>query len=98
MKPYYKDEQAELFVGDSAQNIFVRDNSVDLVVTSPPYKEEDGFSIFKLTKTFQNVYSMLRNDSLFFLNFGHLQEDKFRPFEVCKSAMSVGFKLKDTIV
>jgi site-specific DNA-methyltransferase (adenine-specific) len=34
---------------------------------------------------------------LFFLNFGSLAEDKFRPFRVCQIAMGLGFKLNETI-
>jgi site-specific DNA-methyltransferase (adenine-specific) len=35
---------------------------------------------------------------LFFLNFGHLAEDKFRPFEVCREAILAGFNLNETFV
>ncbi len=36
--------------------------------------------------------------SLFFLNFGHLAEDKARPFKVMLEAKAVGFELNETIV
>jgi site-specific DNA-methyltransferase (adenine-specific) len=66
------------------------------VICSPPYKEKDGFCDF--IHIFTRLYNVLKDDSLFFLNFGHLKEDKFRPFEVCKTAISAGFELNDTIV
>lgn len=71
--------------------------SCDIAVTSPPYKEKDGYSEFLMVYTFIYLYSILKENSLFFLNFGHLAEDKFRPFKVCNLAMRQGFKLNDTI-
>lgn len=72
--------------------------SVDLVVTSPPYKNIDGYSDKLIFDCFTEVYRVLKNDSLCFVNFGHLAEDKFRPFRVCQILMEIGFNLKDTIV
>lgn len=70
----------------------------DVCITSPPYKEKDGYSDELMIHCFREVYRVLTDDSLFFLNFGHLAEDKFRPFRVCSYALGVGFKLNDTIV
>lgn len=74
------------------------ENSVDLCITSPPYKTEDGYNSDFLFSVFKNTYRVLKPNTLFFLNFGHLAEDKFRPFETCKVALNVGFKLNDTII
>ena len=70
----------------------------DICVTSPVYKNSDGFDIRKLEGVFREVFRVLKDDSLFMLNFGHLKEDKFRPFRVCQIAMDCGFQLADTIV
>jgi site-specific DNA-methyltransferase (adenine-specific) len=75
----------------------IPDRCIDLCVTSPPYKDADGYSDKLMIKCFAEVWRVLHNDSLFFLNFGHLAEDKFRPFRVCELAMWAGFKLNDTI-
>ena len=70
---------------------------VDVCVTSPPYKDSDGYTEELMTNVFTRVYRLLRDDGLFFLNFGHLVEDKFRPFRVCQLAMDRGFHLVETI-
>lgn len=74
------------------------DNSVDLIITSPPYKDVDGFSEDFIQQVFVELFSVCKNNSLFFLNFGHLAEDKFRPFKVCQLALNCGFELNDTII
>ncbi len=75
----------------------VPSDSIDMIVCSPPYKLEDGFNSFKLSNIFAQLYRVLKDNSLFWLNFGHLAENKFRPFEVCKMAIDCGFTLNDTI-
>ncbi len=43
------------------------------------------------------LYRIQKPNTLFFLNFGHLAEDKFRPFKVCNIALNVGYELNETI-
>ncbi len=76
----------------------VRSESVDLVVTSPPYKEEDGYSPQLMEDMIAEVWNALKPNSLFFINFGHLAEDKTRPFKVLFMAVSLGFQLAETFV
>lgn len=73
-------------------------SSVDLVISSPPYKNGDGWSEELMIGAFREVYRLLKPNTLFFLNFGHLAEDKFRPFRTCQIAMNMGFQLNETIV
>jgi len=75
----------------------VEPKSIDLVITSPPYKEKDGFSYKLMSDTFCKLFAVQKQNSLFFLNFGHLVEEKLRPFFVCDLAMSHGYKLNDSI-
>jgi site-specific DNA-methyltransferase (adenine-specific) len=75
----------------------IANNTVSLCVTSPPYKDSDGFKYELMTDVFTQLYRVLKPGSLFFLNFGALAEDKFRPFKVCEAAMGVGFRLNETI-
>jgi site-specific DNA-methyltransferase (adenine-specific) len=94
-------------VSDFCDNVYVvdcvkgmkdmPDESVDLCITSPPYKDSDGYSPNLMLDSFAEIYRVLKDSSLFFLNFGHLAEDKFRPFDVCDLALSLGFNLNDTI-
>lgn len=74
-----------------------KSQSIDLIISSPVYKDSDGYSNEFLTEVFYNLYRVLKTDSLFFLNFGHLAEDKFRPFAVCLNALLQRFQLNDTI-
>ncbi len=73
------------------------DCSFDLICTSPPYKDKNGYYPVLLQDVFRELYRTLKDNCLFFLNFGHLSEDKFRPFRSCNQAMSEGFKLNETI-
>lgn len=73
-------------------------STIDLCVTSPPYKDVDGYSDDLIRETFEEVYRIQKNDTLLFLNFGHLAEDKFRPFRVCSILMDIGYGLNDTII
>lgn len=75
----------------------IDDESISISVISPPYKDEDNYSAELMDNCFKEIYRVLKPNSLFFLNFGHLAEWKFRPFEVCKIAIDSGFILNDTI-
>jgi len=69
---------------------------VDLVVTSPPYKKKDGYSDELMQETFAEIYRILKPGRLFFLNFGHLVEEKERPLRVALMAIAAGLKLSET--
>lgn len=71
--------------------------SIDLVITSPPYKEEDGYSQSLMKDMVSEVYRVLRPNSLFYLNFGHLAADKARPWWLQSMALDQGFNYVDTI-
>lgn len=87
-----------IICGDAVEELKkIEDNSIDLIITSPPYKEQDGYDTILISASFYQCYRVLKNDSLFFLNFGHLAEDKMRPFNTCQLALNRGFKLNDTV-
>jgi site-specific DNA-methyltransferase (adenine-specific) len=72
-------------------------SDVDLIVTSPPYKDEDNFS-FKLIEQFaEKSFNSLKQDSLLFMNFGHMAHFKERPFECAIILKRMGFSWIDTI-
>jgi site-specific DNA-methyltransferase (adenine-specific) len=73
------------------------DNYFDILITSPPYKDSDGYTEDLIRRVFKECYRTLKKDSLAFINFGHLAEDKFRPFRVCQILMDIGFELNETI-
>lgn len=72
-------------------------NDVDLIVTSPPYKDEDNFSFDLIEKFAQKSYDCLKPNSLLFMNFGHLANFKSRPFECAIVMERIGFSWIDTI-
>jgi site-specific DNA-methyltransferase (adenine-specific) len=87
-----------LYLGDSRRKLkSLPSNSVDVVVSSPPYKDSDGFDESLIIDVFREVYRLQRDDTFLFLNFGALAEDKFRPFRTCQLLMGLGYQLNDTI-
>lgn len=69
----------------------------DICVTSPPYKTEDGYSHSLMTIISRLLFERSKDDSLIFVNFGHLAGEKARPFEVCNIFQSF-FKLEETFI
>ncbi|MCK9439703.1 hypothetical protein M0Q39_06620 [Patescibacteria group bacterium] len=73
-----------IFNIDCIQGIqtYIDDFSIDLIVASPPYKKQDGFSWQLIKDIAQECYRVLKNNSLCYINFGHLAGNKSRPFKV----------------
>jgi len=72
--------------------------SVDLVVTSPPYKDEDGYKDTLIKHTFRNVHEAMRDGALCFVNFGHLAGYKSRPFRVVEILEEQFGELRETFI
>jgi site-specific DNA-methyltransferase (adenine-specific) len=88
-----------IILGDSKIELGkLASESVDLCITSPPYKDCDGYTPQLIMDIFSEAYRVQKSDTLLFLNFGHLAEDKFRPFSTCKLLMDIGYQLNDTFV
>lgn len=47
----------------------IDDKSVDLIITSPPYKSIDGFSYGLMRDVFQQLYRVQADNTLFFVNY-----------------------------
>lgn len=72
---------------------------IDLVVTSPPYKDEDGYTGDLIYQVFNNTYALQKPKTLLFLNFGHLADFKTRPFEVVNIlTKDIGYELGETFI
>ena len=56
--------------------------SVDCIITSPPYKDIDKFDYQNQLDIFTECARVMKKDSLCFINFGHLAEQKSRPFRL----------------
>jgi len=71
--------------------------SVDCIVTSPPYKDEDGYTDELMVAWLEQAHRVLKTNSVLFMNFGHLAGFKSRAFRVAMMAEDVGFVWNDTI-
>jgi len=58
----------------------IPDCSVDLVVTSPPYKREDGWSLALMQALAVVLDRVMKPSSRLFFNFGQLREDYSRAY------------------
>lgn len=75
----------------------IRDHSVDIVITSPPYKDEDGYSPRLIKSVAAELYRVMKPGTLAFVNFGQLAGQKGRPFE-CARELSNYLEWVDTII
>lgn len=75
----------------------VKDSSVDLVITSPPYKDQDGYSARLMRSVAAELYRVMKPGTSAFVNFGHLAGQKSRPLE-CASQFAEHFEWVDTII
>lgn len=71
--------------------------SLNLVVTSPPYKDEDGYTDGLIEDFGAWAWDHLKDNSWCFVNFGHLAGFKSRPFRVAMILEDCGFVWNDTI-
>ena len=71
--------------------------SADCIITSPPYKDEDGYTDELMIDWIGQAYRILKNNSVLFMNFGHLAGVKSRAFRVAMMAEDIGFTWNDTI-
>ena len=62
----------------------IEDETLDAIITSPPYKISEGYSETLLWNVAQVAWLALKPGGLFYLNFGQLAEDPFRPFKVAE--------------
>ena len=76
----------------------IPDESVACIITSPPYKEEDGYTPELMKAWLTEAYRILKPDSCMFVNFGHLAGKKERGFKVALAGVEVGFEWNDTII
>lgn len=71
---------------------------VDLVVTSPPYKDCDGYSEDTMKRAFYECWYTMQDGALLFVNMGYLQEDFHRPFKTAALIEKIGFQPRETFI
>lgn len=88
----------EVFEGDCIEGMKqIPDETVAGIITSPPYKEEDGYSEELMQGWLKEAYRILKPNTCLFMNFGHLAGNKQRGFEVSILAVEIGFVWNETI-
>lgn len=88
-----------MICGDSLEEVDKLDrDSIDLVITSPPYKAADGYTNELIRGVFESVHRVLNDSGVCFINFGHLSDFKTRPYDVVDILTDIGFVLHDTII
>lgn len=91
--------EISIFNTDCRETLDILDNNyIDLIVTSPPYKDSDNYTDELITSVFSRCYDKMKDDGLLFVNFGHLAEDKKRPYKVLDLICDTGFNFTETIV
>lgn len=99
-----------LYFKSSESMTEISDESIDVIVTSPPYNrgkhyadeyndnllESEYFEL--LTKVFSESYRVLKNDSLFFLNIGDSATDQGKSEKVAELAENIGFNRIQSII
>lgn len=88
----------QIYLGDSQELLKKLDDKlVSLVICSPPYKDIDNYSESLIKNIFTECYRIQKDNSLCFVNFGHLANQKSRPFQVVNILENIGYRLNDTI-
>lgn len=82
---------------DAVKGLYQLSRDVDLIVTSPPYKEKDGYERLALESVAFLCHAHSKPNALCFVNFGHLAGNKGRPFEVARMFERAGYEWVDTI-
>lgn len=93
-------ELNKIHLGDSRELLKeIDNNSISCIITSPPYKDVDNFSLDLIYNVFVECYRVLKKGGLMYVNFGHLAEDKLRPFRVAiYLEEAFGFKTNETFI
>ncbi len=89
----------QIHLGDCERGLkALKNESVDCIITSPPYKNCDNYSQALIYEVFNECFRVMALHGLCFVNFGHLVEDKLRPFRLALLLSSIGFEFRETFV
>lgn len=106
--------KADVFFKSSEQMIELKDKSINLMVTSPPYWDLKNYFkegqigqesyeeyLSRLTKIWSETYRVLRDDGHMWININTRTKNKkpiLIPHDIINSCLNLGFKLKDIII
>ncbi|OLS25311.1 MAG: Modification methylase MjaV [Candidatus Heimdallarchaeota archaeon LC_3] len=107
-------ENQRIFYKSSEDMVELTDNSIDLIITSPPYNRGKVYSddtkiiyndkrkiedyLTFLEKVWRECYRVLKETGVFFLNIGDAAQDQGKSELVIESAVKTGFKRIQTII
>lgn len=106
----YKINQQTIICNDCLKQLSeeIKDNSIDIIVTSPPYNIGKEYNSYKdnqplkvyldwLGEIFKQLKRVLKDDGSFFLNIGSTCKEPWRAYEVGQKATEY-FSLQNDIV
>lgn len=111
-KLFFSTDTIQIYQGDFLQFHSIEDNSIDLIITSPPYNVDIGYNAYNDTisygeylqfteKWLNKAYQLLKEDGRFCLNIP-LDKNKGGHqsvyADIITLAKNVGFKYQSTIV
>lgn len=67
------------------------ENTFHLSVTSPPYKDKDGYNPILMASVAEKLYKVTKPKGLSFINFASLAEDWGRPFDLYDLFIEAGW-------
>jgi len=84
-------------------------NSVQVVVTSPPYNVSKPYTAYKdnlaydeykawLREVFSECFRVLSSSGVMFVNISNCRDNQFKAFDIAYLARKTGFRLIDTIL
>lgn len=94
-------------IGDSRNMNLVRDNSIAVCVTSPPYfrkkKYEIQYSAYQeyrdyLKQVWREVQKKLKDSGLLFVNIGNSFDNQLKSAEIARDVTDCGFNLVQTVI
>ena len=94
-------------IGDSSKMKEVKSSSVKVCVTSPPYFRRKKYEIQYrsyseyrdyLTQVWKEVYRVLSDDGLFFVNIGNSFDNQFKSFDVAHDLVDIGFNFVQPVI
>lgn len=94
-------------IGDSRNMKEVKSSSVQICVTSPPYfmkkkyeTQYDSYEDYRdyLKEIWMEVYRVLSDGGLFFVNIGNSFDNQFKAFDISHDIVTLGFNFVQTVI
>ena len=103
----FRSPEELVVIGDSRDMNFIRDNSVKVCVTSPPYFRnktyETQYSTYEeyrsyLKQVWLQVFQKLSTKGLLFVNIGNSFDNQFKSHDIARDIEKCGFHLVQSVI